>query len=80
MLDVSLPWMPPGEVSTGLNNRMPYWLSAGRETAEGQIVFSQPEVVLYDRASFKSGTNGPGYPDFIEDGAGPGPPGVVKRP
>ena len=33
---------------TGLNNRMPYWLSAGREV-DGEIQFSWPEVVLYSR-------------------------------
>jgi hypothetical protein len=29
-----------------LNNRMPYWLSAGMENDDGRIVFSWPEIVL----------------------------------
>jgi len=43
-------------------NRDPYWLAAGWET-NGTVLWSQPEVVLYDAMDH---TNRPGYPDFIE--------------
>ena len=48
----------------GRSSRNPYWLSAARETSDGRIVFSQPEIVLYGVAA---GDQRPGYPDFIED-------------
>jgi hypothetical protein len=48
----------------GRSSRNPYWLSAARETSDGRIVFSQPEVVLY---GVLSSDQRPGYPDFIED-------------
>lgn len=43
-------------------NRDPYWLAAGWEV-NGTVLWSQPEVVLYDAMDH---TNRPGYPDFIE--------------
>lgn len=47
--------------------RDPYWLSAGWEVAGGggappTVLWSQPEVALYDADDH---TNRPGYPDFI---------------
>lgn len=72
-------WYNNGETGFGnghgnqdpLNNRMPYWLSAGWEstTAPGTIVFSAPEIVLYNRSAIISSSTAarPGYPDFIED-------------
>jgi hypothetical protein len=65
-------WYNNGETSfagdAGLNNRMPYWLSAGTETSVGSIVFSQPEVVLFNRSAIPTkATCRPGYPDFVED-------------
>ena len=45
-------------------DRDPYWLSAGFESADGRILWSQPEVILYDRADHR-GTPAGGYPDFI---------------
>eukprot|EP00941_MAST-03F_sp_MAST-3F-sp1_P001473 g1473.t1 len=47
-------------------NRDPYFLSAGIETKEGIILWSQPEVIIYDK-SFHGGTSAGGYPDFIQD-------------
>merc|ERR1712113_950713 len=47
---------------------MPYWLSAGRETETGMIIFSAPEIVLYNRSAIDASAScRPGYPDFIED-------------
>jgi hypothetical protein len=50
------------------NNYMrdPYFLSAGREAADGQILWSQPEVGLYDHVHL--GTSAGGYPDFVNGG------------
>ena len=48
----------------GRASRNPYWLSAGRETPDGQILFSQPEIVVY---GVEASDQRPGYPDFIED-------------
>jgi hypothetical protein len=42
--------------------RDPYWLVSGIEQ-DGEIRFSQPEIVLYDYENVK---DLPGYPDFIE--------------
>ena len=59
-----------GKDRENLNNRMPYWISSGRETAEGDILFSAPEIVLYNRSAIYNTAKGvarPGYPDFIED-------------
>ena len=49
--------------------RNPYWLAAGREVVleedgAGLILWSQPEVVLYNVVL---DAEGGGYPDFIED-------------
>lgn len=51
--------------NTGYNNRNPYWLSSGVETREGDVRFSQPEIVLYD--FMDQAANRVGYPDFVED-------------
>lgn len=52
------------------NARNPYWLAVGWEEGDGEVHFSQPEVVLhYSPLAFGTGT-GPGYPDFIEDKEG----------
>ena len=40
------------------STRNPYWLSAGRETENATILWSQPEIVVYDRIR----TTAPGYP------------------
>ncbi len=45
------------------NSRNPYWLACGRES-EGVILWSQPEIILYDRDDVD---DRPGYPDFIQD-------------
>jgi len=55
----------------GWYGRDPYFLACGREV-EGtfgpkglpEILWSQPEIVLYDR-EYRGGTSGGGYPDFI---------------
>ena len=49
--------------------RNPYFISAGWESNDGEIHFSQPEIALYNPGeSLKYGQGtGPGYPDFIED-------------
>jgi hypothetical protein len=54
-------WYNNGETGfkgdDGLNNRMPYWLAAGKETeigGTGSIVFSQPEIALYNRSAISS--------------------------
>ena len=44
--------------------RNPYWLAAGIE-AGGEILWSAPEVILYDR--YHSVPEAGGYPDFIQD-------------
>jgi hypothetical protein len=44
----------------------PYFLSAGREAADGQVLWSQPEVALYDHVHV--GTSTGGYPDFVNGG------------
>ena len=52
----------------GWYGRDPYFLSCGREVVyeDGRfdILWSQPEIVLYDR-EYRGGTSGGGYPDFI---------------
>jgi hypothetical protein len=47
--------------------RDPYFLSCGREV-DGTILFSQPEIALFDRL-YHGGTSGGGYPDFIVSGS-----------
>ena len=44
--------------------RNPYWLAAGLE-AGGEILWSAPEVGLFDR--YHSLPEAGGYPDFIQD-------------
>jgi hypothetical protein len=53
------------------NTRNPYWLAAGWEETDGEVRFSQPEIVLYYAKTLGMvGTGiGTGYPDFIEDGS-----------
>jgi len=55
----------------GWYGRDPYFLSCGREvdgtfgpSGLPEILWSQPEIVLYDR-EYRGGTSGGGYPDFI---------------
>lgn len=48
-------------------SRNPYWLAAGLE-AGGQILWSQPEISIYDRLR----ATAPGYPDIIQDPLEPG--------
>lgn len=55
----------------GWYGRDPYFLSCGREvngtfgpTGLPEILWSQPEIALYDR-EYRGGTSGGGYPDFI---------------
>lgn len=48
----------------GYANRDPYWLTSGIE-ANGTVLWSQPEVGLYDR-SIHTGTSGGGYPDLVQ--------------
>ena len=43
--------------------RNPYWLACGIEAAGSGILWSQPEIVIYDR--YNHGDR-PGYPDFIQ--------------
>lgn len=45
--------------------RDPYWLAAGREAPGHGILWSQPEIVLYDRYSHTREAGG--YPDFIQN-------------
>ncbi|EDQ91788.1 uncharacterized protein MONBRDRAFT_22941 [Monosiga brevicollis MX1] len=52
-----------GYTAGARSSRNPYWLSSGREV-DGAVLFSQPEIVLYDTASTNARI---GYPDFIED-------------
>lgn len=47
--------------NTGFENRNPAWLAYGFER-DGQLVFSQPEVVLYDR----NPQTRLSYPDFVQ--------------
>ena len=53
--------------------RNPYWLSIGVEdAARGEVLFSQPEIFLYDALSQGHGDNytaadRPGYPDIVVD-------------
>lgn len=49
----------------GASNRDPYWLAAGLEAPGHGILWSQPEVVLYDR--YVHTKEAGGYPDFIQD-------------
>eukprot|EP00041_Stephanoeca_diplocostata_P023605 m.582544 g.582544 ORF g.582544 m.582544 type:complete len:792 (-) comp22337_c1_seq16:1784-4159(-) len=49
----------------GFSQRDPYWLAAGVESATDGILWSQPEIVLYNRYT-KTGTPAGGYPDFIQ--------------
>jgi len=49
--------------------RNPYWLSVGLETEDGEILWSQPELVVYDRDTHV-GTSAGGYPDFIQTADG----------
>ena len=50
--------------------RNPYWLSAGREAPDGSLLWSQPEVAIFDRSYQTTGTAAGGYPDFLfADGA-----------
>lgn len=49
--------------------RNPYWLSVGLETEDGEILWSQPELVVYDRDTH-AGTSAGGYPDFIQEADG----------
>ena len=46
--------------------RNPYWLSAGLEPSDagGEILWSQPEIALFDR--YHSAPEAGGYPDFLE--------------
>ena len=50
------------------NHRDPYFLSAGLQH-EGAILWSQPELVLFDRL-VRTGTSAGGYPDFINGADG----------
>eukprot|EP00947_MAST-08B_sp_MAST-8B-sp1_P002132 g2132.t1 len=53
----------------GYVGRDPYWLTAGIEAkvdAVTTVLWSQPEVALYDR-DIHTGTSGGGYPDIIEN-------------
>ena len=49
--------------------RNPYWLSVGMETDLGEILWSQPELAVYDRATH-AGTSAGGYPDFVQEANG----------
>lgn len=66
-------WYNSGE--TQFTERNPYWLSAGIEdAASGEVLFSQPEVYLYDVLNQGRGDNytvadRPGYPDIVVDEA-----------
>ena len=55
--------------TTKRSPRNPYWISSGWEENDGEVHFSQPEIVLYNPGeALKYGSGvGPGYPDFIED-------------
>ena len=51
----------------GWYGRDPYFLACGREVVidnEATILWSQPEIVLYD-SEYRGGTSGGGYPDLI---------------
>jgi len=59
-----------GKGTSIYNNRMPYFLSAGKETPAGEVVFSSPEIALYNRSALLANESSgcrPGYPDIIED-------------
>ena len=45
------------------DSRNPYWLAAGHEVPGGAVLWSQPEIALYDGLD---AADRPGYPDFIE--------------
>ena len=55
--------------ATNYNSRNPYFLSAGIESSDRTIRWSQPELVLYDR---NDPTERPGYPDLLLDPSGNG--------
>ena len=56
--------------------RNPYWLSAGIEVG-GVVLWSQPEVAIYDR-DVHGGTSGGGYPDFVQACGAP-PSRAIER-
>lgn len=64
-------WYNNGEKT--FYERVPYWLSVGVEdAARGEVLFSQPEVYLYDALNQGHGDNytaadRPGYPDIVVD-------------
>ena len=49
--------------------RDPYWLACGIENKREGILWSQPEIVLYDR--FEHSAEAGGYPDFIQSETNP---------
>jgi len=51
----------------GFANRNPAWIAGGIEK-DGKIIWSQPEILLYDPDDFSFETGRFSYPDFIDDG------------
>jgi hypothetical protein len=49
---------------SSFGQRDPYWLAAGVEHKTAGILWSQPEIVLYDR--YQHTAEAGGYPDFIQ--------------
>ena len=66
-------WYNSGGGADMFFERNPYWLSIGVENAaRREILFSQPEIFLYDALHQGDGENGtisdrPGYPDIVVD-------------
>ena len=51
--------------------RDPYFLTAGVEDDDGNVLWGQPELAMYD-PRYHGGTSAGGYPDFIFSGSGGG--------
>eukprot|EP00040_Diaphanoeca_grandis_P019268 m.101663 g.101663 ORF g.101663 m.101663 type:complete len:791 (+) comp27342_c0_seq1:36-2408(+) len=49
-------------ISYAGDSRNPYWLSVGHEVSGSTVLWSQPEIVLYNNTD---PIDRPGYPDFI---------------
>ena len=54
-----------------MNGRDPYFLSAGVEDDDGNVLWAQPEIAMYD-PRYHGGTSAGGYPDFIFSGGSDG--------
>ena len=56
---------PTGTIM-GFPSRCVYWIVPGWAEDDGQVLWGEPEVALYESHDTCKTHNGPGYPDFIE--------------